>query len=84
MSAVTQASAVAEKIALFRSLFRGRTDVYPARFESRKTGKSGYQPACGNEWAESRGPGFVVCGRNVRTFDERVSWSPPMTRWSSG
>ena len=38
------------KIALFRSLFRGREDVYPRRFESRKSGKSGYQPACGNEW----------------------------------
>ncbi len=40
-----------EKIALFRSLFRGRDDVYPRRFESRKTGKSGYAPACANEWA---------------------------------
>jgi len=39
------------KVALFRSLFRGRDDVYPRRFESRKTGKTGYQPACGNEWA---------------------------------
>ncbi len=39
------------KIALFRSLFRGRDDVYPRRFESRRTGKSGYQPACANEWA---------------------------------
>ncbi len=39
------------KIALFRSLFRGRDDVYPRRFESRTTGRSGYQPACGNEWA---------------------------------
>ena len=38
------------KIALFRSLFRGREDVYPRRFESRKTGKSGYSPACANEW----------------------------------
>ena len=38
------------KIALFRSLFRGRDDVYPRRFENRKTGKSGYAPACGNEW----------------------------------
>src|SRR5882762_3043677 len=38
------------KVALFRSLFRGRDDVYPRRFESRKTGKAGYQPACGNEW----------------------------------
>jgi superfamily II DNA or RNA helicase len=39
------------KIALFRSLFRGRNDVYPRRFESKRTGRSGYQPACGNEWA---------------------------------
>lgn len=38
-----------EKIALFRRLFRGRTDVYAVRWES-KTGKSGYAPACGNEW----------------------------------
>ena len=36
------------KIALFRSLFRGRDDVYPRRFESRKSGKSGYQPVCAN------------------------------------
>ena len=35
---------------LFRSLFRGREDVYPRRFESRKTGRAGYQPACANEW----------------------------------
>jgi hypothetical protein len=41
----------AEKIALFRALFRGREDVYPLRFESRKTGRAGYSPACGNEWA---------------------------------
>ncbi|MCA1766371.1 MAG: helicase, partial [Desulfobulbaceae bacterium] len=40
------------KIALFRDLFRGRDDVYPLRFESRKTGKSGYQPACANEWVK--------------------------------
>ncbi|HYT69115.1 MAG TPA: hypothetical protein VEL51_22015, partial [Vicinamibacterales bacterium] len=45
-----QLSSSQEKIALFRSLFRGREDVYPRRFESRKTGKSGYAPACANEW----------------------------------
>ncbi len=39
-----------EKIALFRSLFRGREDVYPRRFENRRTGRAGYAPACGNEW----------------------------------
>ena len=39
-----------QKVALFRSLFRGRTDVYSIRWESHSTGKSGYTPACKNEW----------------------------------
>ncbi len=47
---VTQHSSAAAKIELFRSLFRGRADVYPLRFESRKTGNAGYAPACANEW----------------------------------
>ena len=47
---VDQTSSPQEKITLFRSLFRGRDDVYPRRFESRKTGRSGYAPACANEW----------------------------------
>ena len=48
--AVTNRSSPAHKIRLFRSLFRGREEVYPRRFESRKTGKAGYAPACANEW----------------------------------
>ncbi|MCC7042108.1 MAG: DEAD/DEAH box helicase family protein [Burkholderiales bacterium] len=40
----------AEKVALFRQLFRGRTDVYPVRWEGKTSGKSGYAPACANEW----------------------------------
>src|SRR6266545_2544396 len=39
-----------EKVALFRSLFRGRDDVFPRRWENAKTGKAGYAPACHNEW----------------------------------
>ncbi len=35
---------------MFRRLFRGRTDIYAVRWESQTTGKSGYAPACGNEW----------------------------------
>lgn len=46
----------AEKVALFRSLFRGREDVFPTRFVSRKTGRAGYAPACANKFV----PG--VCG----------------------
>jgi hypothetical protein len=38
------------RLRCFRNLFRGREDVYPRRFESRKTGRTGYQPVCANEW----------------------------------
>ena len=38
------------KVALFRALFRARNDAYARRFENRRTGKSGYAPACANEW----------------------------------
>ena len=39
-----------EKVALFRRFFRGRTDVYSVRWESKTTGNAGYIPACANEW----------------------------------
>lgn len=47
---VTHQSPRQDKIKLFRTLFKGREDVYPKRFESSKTGKSGYAPVCLNEW----------------------------------
>ena len=50
VAAVTMASPTAAKIALFRSLFRGREDVSPRRWENPKTGKAGYAPMCRNEW----------------------------------
>ncbi len=46
---INQHSDNAAKIMLFRSLFRGREDIYVARWESQK-GKSGYSPVCTNEW----------------------------------
>jgi hypothetical protein len=54
---VTNASCPAAKIALFRSLFRGRGDVFPKRWENPKTGKAGYAPACANEWVPR------ICGK---------------------
>jgi superfamily II DNA or RNA helicase len=42
----------AEKVKLFRKLFRGRIDVYPTRFVSKKTGKAGYAPACSNKFVK--------------------------------
>ena len=49
-TSITNESAEEQKVMLFRSLFRGREDVFPKRFESKRTGKSGYQPVCRNEW----------------------------------
>ncbi len=50
MNPVTLHSSEEEKITLFRRLFHGREDVWARRFESAKTGKTGYQPVCANEW----------------------------------
>lgn len=46
---VTATSPIADKVALFRRVFAGRSDVFPLRRENQKTGKSGYAPACANE-----------------------------------
>lgn len=56
---VARTSSPAEKIRLFRSLFRGRTDVYALRWHSEKAQKSGYSPVCANEWQ----PGLCEKGR---------------------
>ena len=68
------------KIAVFRSLFRGREDVYARRFESRKTGKAGYSPACGNEWVRGvcEKPRVKCAACPQRRFlpvtDEAIRW----------
>ena len=47
---VNRSSPPQAKIALFMHRFRGRDDVFARRFESARSGKSGYTPACANEW----------------------------------
>ena len=47
---VTNRSPTPDKIALFRSLFAGREDVYPRRWENKRKGSAGYAPVCANEW----------------------------------
>lgn len=78
-------SKVSAKIQLFRSLFRGRQDVYPTRWE--KPCDSGYSPACDNEWArgicakrkDHPDHGRVKCGacahaRFRPVTDEVIRW----------
>jgi hypothetical protein len=54
---VTAFSPAGAKVALFRSLFAGRTDVFPVRWENPKAERAGYAPACANEWVTR------VCGK---------------------
>ena len=41
-----------EKVKLFRSIFKGREDVFAKRWYSDISKKSGYQPVCENEWKQ--------------------------------
>src|SRR2546430_10434382 len=72
--AVTKDSPPDAKIKLFRSLFRGREDVYPRRFENRKTGKAGYAPACANEWV------LRVCEESLTGASRRLAGPPDRKR----
>lgn len=77
---INQHASPSEKIALFQSLFRGRSDVYPRRFQSKKTQKSGYAPACKNEWVRNicQKPNIkcLDCGHRqfIPVSDEVVQW----------
>jgi hypothetical protein len=52
-----------KKVRLFRSLFRGREDLYPPGFVSKKTGKAGYAPACANKFVSGLcGLPKIKCG----------------------
>lgn len=44
-----------DKIRLFRSLFKGREDVFAKRWQNQK-GNSGYSPVCSNEWQKGLCP----------------------------
>ena len=46
---VTNRSPTSDKIAPFRTLFGGREDVYPRRWENTAKGRAGYAPVCANE-----------------------------------
>lgn len=56
---------IQDKINLYRSLFKGRDDVYAQRWYNPKTEKSGYSPICKNKWAPN------VCNL------PKIKWYPP-------
>ncbi|HXY45503.1 MAG TPA: hypothetical protein VEH29_15045 [Acidimicrobiales bacterium] len=56
LRSVTRSSPSGEKLALYRSLFIGRDDVYALRWESARTGKSGWSPAVRGGFQNARSP----------------------------
>jgi superfamily II DNA or RNA helicase len=70
----------AEKIRLFLSLFKGRDDVYAKRWESKDGVRSGYSPACRNEWKRYLcGKPRLKCAlcehRSYDPFDENAAYA---------
>ncbi|MBI4397277.1 MAG: DEAD/DEAH box helicase family protein [Elusimicrobia bacterium] len=55
LPAVVNDSPVQDKIGLFRSLFKGREDVYAVFWQNERTGKKGYSPACEDPWSLRKG-----------------------------
>ncbi|MEV6844926.1 hypothetical protein [Actinoplanes sp. NPDC051411] len=47
---VTMSSPVSDKLALYASLFRARTDGYAVRWENARTGTGGWMPAVAGGW----------------------------------
>jgi len=52
---LTADSSSAEKISLFRNLFRGREDVYAVSWTNERSGKKGYSPAVEDPWNFRKG-----------------------------
>lgn len=64
---VDRSSPRAAKVALFRSLFVGREDVYALRWENQRSGKGGWGPAVRGGWSNARRP-----DREYLPFDDGV------------
>ncbi len=51
---ISHQSSPQEKIALYKSLFIGRNDVFALRWFNSKTQKCGYSPVCANKWQSGK------------------------------
>ncbi|RLA16999.1 MAG: hypothetical protein DRQ62_15440 [Gammaproteobacteria bacterium] len=65
-----------QKVQLFQSLFKGRTDIFANRWQNSK-GRSGYSVACHNEWLPGKcNKPKVKCSvcshQHYKTLDEQV------------
>jgi len=78
-SAIEQPLSLDAKIKTYRSLFKGREDVFAKRWET-KNGKTGYSPVCANEWDKNfcKKP-KIKCGecqnRKLLSITEKVIYN---------
>ena len=70
-SPVSDSFSPEQKIAIFRNLFRGRTDIFANRWQNQQ-GRSGYSVACNNEWVQGicKKPRIKCLDCNHRQFSE--------------
>ncbi|MBI4369587.1 MAG: DEAD/DEAH box helicase family protein [Elusimicrobia bacterium] len=73
LPSVTESSSLQEKIFLFRSLFRGREDVYPAFWTNERSGKKGYSPACEDPWSLRKGKPRKYLSLTDQVIQEHLS-----------
>lgn len=73
VSSVDRHSTPQEKIALFRSLFAGREDVYALRWDNERTNKSGWGPAVRGGWANARKPGREYLPYTDEVIDKHLA-----------
>jgi hypothetical protein len=71
-ASVTMASPNTDKIALFRSLFRGREEMFPRRWENINTGKAATRRSAGTS-----GSGVSVTNRGSNAESARIRRSSP-------
>jgi superfamily II DNA or RNA helicase len=67
---------VKQKVDLFQSLFKGRSDIFANRWENTK-GRSGYSVACENEWVKDVcNKPKIKCGecsnKRFKTLDDKI------------
>ncbi len=73
--AINSTSPLSEKVRLFRSLFRGREDVFARLWWSQKSQRAGYSPVYRHEW----NPAWcdkprVKCGAFYTFFKLNIYW----------
>jgi superfamily II DNA or RNA helicase len=73
VASVDQGSPAIEKVALFRSLFSGRSDIHARRWENERSGKSGWSPAVEGGWGATRGSSRRYLPLDDVVIDEHLS-----------